>query len=145
MYILIKTLVVSLSAMVFLSNPVFESFDSTPPVYHCSTIECKIADTFGDKAQLMIAIAKAESGFQAQNKGYNCIYDGVSKSCKREDQSQAWSVDCGLLQVNVRGTVCPEYLVDIDGNIKKAHEIYLAQGLTAWSVYTSGKYKKYLD
>lgn len=108
-----------------------------------------IEKIFGDKAQIMKAIFMAESHLNVRSVGYNCHYytkDGkrYSDSCKKEDRPKAWSVDCGIAQINTKGQVCPEHLFVIENNLAIAKQKLDTQGLKAWNVYTSGKYKKYM-
>lgn len=98
------------------------------------TTQDKIRAAFGVHADTFLKIATAESGQQAGNKGYNCIYGGKSMACKPEDRAKAWSVDCGLLMINVNGTICPAELFDIDLNIKAAQGKFARQNFKAWSV-----------
>lgn len=98
------------------------------------TVEDKIKAVFGSKASTFIAISKAESGTQAGQKGYNCYYGDKSKACKPGDENKAWSVDCGLLQVNVYGRICPYEMYDIDYNLQAAKGKYDRQGFNAWTV-----------
>lgn len=120
------------------------------------TLEQHIERIFGEKAKVAMATFKAESGLKLDAKGYNCMYQktviengkakikSFSKSCKKEDRYRAWSVDCGLAQVNVRGQVCPRELLTVEGNMKQVEKIYKSQGMLAWSAYKNGSYKKYL-
>lgn len=77
-------------------------------------------------------VAKNESGWRHDAQGWNCIYDGKSQACKTQDRSQAWSVDCGLMQINVKGKVCPEELFDIKVNVSKAVAMYERRGWSPW-------------
>ena len=90
------------------------------------------------------AIAMAESGLDPQAKNWNCRYGKISKSCKKEDRANAWSVDCGIMQLNFKGLHCPSWSYDLNKNIEKAVEKYHIEGLGAWVVYKNGMYKKYL-
>lgn len=68
----------------------------------------------------MVAIAKAESGFNEKAKN---------------------SIDaCGLWQIHPYQAGC----LDAFGNAMMAIAKYQSQGLRAWSTYTNGAYKKYL-
>lgn len=96
--------------------------------------------TFGEKAPLMTAIFKAESGLNATAVGYNCSY-GI---CRRDDRVKALSVDCGVAQINSKGNRCPKVLFDIQNNISTAKEKLDNEGLKAWTVYRNGSYKIYL-
>lgn len=91
-----------------------------------------------DKIPTMTAIAMAESGGRA--KAFNPT--GLDKSY-------------GLFQVNMYGGLGParmkefglqkeEQLFDPETNVKAAKQILGSQGLGAWSVYKSGKYKDFL-
>lgn len=99
-----------------------------------TTTERKIRQAFGPHADTFLKIAMAESGQQSGNKGYNCYYGKKSMACKSKDRSKAWSVDCGLLMVNVLGTICPAEMFDIDYNIKAAQGKFERQGFAAWTV-----------
>jgi hypothetical protein len=98
---------------------------------------------FGKDARTMYAIARAESGLQAGNKNYNCRYDGKSRACKPDDRKSAWSVDCGILQINVMGTICPVELFDIEYNLNAGKGKLERQGFKAWSVYKNKSYLQY--
>lgn len=82
----------------------------------------------------MMAIMQAESSCIPDRVGDNYPIRGVL------------APSCGLFQVRTisaaRGTC--EQLKDPAFNIEKAYGIYKGQGLTAWSVYTSGKYLTFL-
>ena len=80
----------------------------------------------------MLSIVKAESEFNPNAVNYNCIYNGVSKPCKKEDRPKAWSVDCGLFQINKKLPKCPAYLFDIDINISQAMNLYFERGFQPW-------------
>lgn len=77
-------------------------------------------------------VAKNESGWRHDAQGWNCIYDGKSQACKKQDRHLAWSVDCGLLQINVKGKVCPQELFDIKVNISRAVAMYERRGWSPW-------------
>ena len=108
------------------------------------TQEQYIQEIFGAKAKIATAVLKHESGMKLDAVNYNCRYDGRSTFCKKGDKAKAWSVDCGIAQVNVKGTVCPEHLFTLEGNMKAVEKIYNEQGLNAWVSYKTGAYKKFL-
>ena len=90
-------------------------------------------DKFGaDVVSQSLLVAKHESGWRYNAQGWNCLYDGVSAPCKVQDRSNAWSVDCGIMQINVRGTVCPVELFDIKTNISKAVAMYEHRKWSPW-------------
>lgn len=103
---------------------------------------------FGDKAPEMTAIFTAESHLNPKAINWNCEYVNnqgktYSTSCKKEDRSKAWSVDCGIAQLNVHGQICPETLLNAQENIIAAKDKYDKQGLGAWVMYSNNVYKKY--
>ena len=119
------------------------------------TIEEKFKRYFPKSHVTMLAIAKAESGLNNEAKNWNCYYNKTetvvyetkvkgshSRSCKKEHRKYAWSVDCGVLQLSVKGKVCP--VEDIDTHLEKAAELSKVQGKEAWVVYNTGAYKKHL-
>ena len=118
------------------------------------TLDEHLKQIFGPKAKVAKAILKHESGLNLKEKGYNCYYyrknkDGktvrYSTSCKtKEDREKAWSVDCGIAQINVKGQVCPANLMNLDGAMKALEKKYKTEGLTAWVSYTSGAYKRFM-
>jgi hypothetical protein len=108
---------------------------------------------FSDKTEIAKAVFFHESNNKLDAINYNCIYtkydeDGkpiqYSTSCKKGDESKAWSVDCGAGQINVRAKTCPEELFTVEGTLVAIERIYKTQGLNAWVSYKTGRYKKYL-
>lgn len=92
------------------------------------SIEDKIRNKFGDKGEIFISIAKAESGMNT--KAYNV---NTNKT-----------VDIGLFQINSVHGYDVQKLFDVDYNIQCAYEIYQRQGITAWSSVNNGDYLKFL-
>lgn len=102
---------------------------------------------FGIDHEIFAKIIEFESGFNPRAMNWNCWYDkegnlkekrifptDKSVSCKtKEDRHKAWSVDCGLLQINFKGKVCPEYLFNIDVNLSQAINKYLNGGFNHWN------------
>jgi hypothetical protein len=99
-----------------------------------------IEQYFPEEKEIAKAVAMAESGLRADAMGWNCYYAGKSQSCRPEDRGQAWSVDCGLFQINVIGKTCPQELYDISTNLKEARAKYDKRNWQPWYAYTSGKY-----
>lgn len=119
------------------------------PIVATPEVEAYIDEIFGDDAEIMTAVLKHESGLRINAKNWNCHYydvDGkrVSKSCKVADRPQAWSVDCGIGQTNIKGQECPAEWMTLAGNMAEVKRRYDAQGLRAWSSYTNGGYKKFM-
>jgi hypothetical protein len=108
------------------------------------TQEQYIQEIFGAKAKIATAVLKHESGMNLTAINYNCRYNGKSTFCKRGDEHKAWSVDCGIAQVNTKGKVCPKELLTLEGNMKAVERIYEQQGLNAWVSYKNGKYKQFM-
>lgn len=84
-----------------------------------------------------ISVAKNESGWRKDAKGWNCHYldengKQYSDACKIEDRPKAWSVDCGIMQINVNGQVCPEKLLTIKHNVNKAYAMYKTRKWNPW-------------
>lgn len=128
-----------------------------------SDIEAKILEAFnGDKVAL--AVAKGESGLDPNAKGWNCYYHKTtgevltsdeaaktpknlreSKSCKEEHRKFAWSVDCGVWQINSLTKECPEHLMDAEVNIAIAKEMQSKRGWSPWVAYWNGQYKNHMN
>lgn len=115
--------------------------EADPPVI---TLEQHIQQIFGSKAKVALAVLKHESGLKLNSINYNCRYNGRSTFCKKGDEYKAWSVDCGVAQINTKGQICPKELLTLEGNMKALEKIYKEQGLNAFVSYKTGAYKKYL-
>ena len=87
-----------------------------------------IAEAFPENPEIMIAIAKAESGMNPRAVNYN----------------RNGSIDTGLFQVNSVHMYDGLSLFDPEKNIKAAREIYDKQGIQAWTSFNNGSYKKFL-
>lgn len=115
--------------------------DSQKTVYSLpveSSPEKLIKEVFGDKAEIAIAIAKAESGLNPEAVGDLHI--------TFEKDGKLMGMSCGLFQVRIlEGRPDCETLKNPKENVEYAKRIYEARGdFTAWSAYTNGAYKKYL-
>jgi len=111
-----------------------------------SDIEGMIRRAFPEDPHTAVAIAKAESRLKTDSKGWNCYYNGRSQACRVEDRESAWSVDCGVMQINVIGKECPKELFDPTHNIEVGRKKYEGRNFTflAWSAYKNQSYLKYL-
>ena len=87
-----------------------------------------IAEAFPENPEIMIAIAKAESGMNPQAVNHN----------------RNGSIDTGLFQVNSVHGYDGLSLFDPKKNIGAAREIYDKQGITAWASFNNGSYQKFL-
>lgn len=93
------------------------------------SIEEKIKNAFPDNYEIMIAIAKAESGMDPK---------------KQPNGNKDGSIDTGIFRINSCHGYDVIYLSDVDNNIKVAKEIYKKQGLDAWVAYKNNSFKKFL-
>ena len=101
------------------------------------------------QARTAAAIIQAESKFIADAKNYNCYYiddkgKQYSAQCKKGDEYKAWSVDCGMAQLNYHGKVCPSWTMDPELNIKKMKSMYDNRGWTPWVTFNKGLHLTYL-
>ena len=98
-------------------------------------LESIIKEEFGDDGELMVAIAKAESNFQSDRVG----------DLHLTFNNGTMGMSCGLFQIRVLdGRPDCESLKNPEFNIKWAKKIKESQGLTAWTVYTNGRYLEFL-
>lgn len=117
-------------------------------------IENKIKHYFPRSWRDMIPVAYAESNLNHNAQNWNCYYNkdetivystkvkgSHSTFCKKGHRAYAWSVDCGVMQLNVKGKVCPKE--SIDEHLKKAADLSKIQGKEAWVTYKEGKHLTY--
>lgn len=110
-----------------------------------------------EEVKIALAIVQHESHFVAAAQNWNCYYsdDGTvyesrvkgasSKSCLKGHRKYAWSVDCGVAQINFKGKECPAYSMETQWSLERLVQMYHDRGdWTAWVAYTSGAYRKYL-
>lgn len=122
-----------------------------------TSIKAVLQEHFAEPdAKIALAIIKHESRLSLSAKNWNCFYDSeglvheerngntVSRSCQKGHRQYAWSVDCGVMQYNVRGKDCPEFTQDREWSITKMKEMHAERGWQPWVAYTSGAYRKYL-
>jgi hypothetical protein len=93
------------------------------------TLEQKIERAFPEDYEVMLAIAKAESGLTP---------DAVN------NRNRNGSIDTGLFQINSIHGYDSEWLKDVDNNIEAAKKVYEKQGLKAWAAYNNKSYAKHL-
>lgn len=114
------------------------------------TFEQHMQQIFGVNAEIATAVLTHESSLKLDAVNYNCRYINpktgrlYSTFCKKDDYGDAWSVDCGIAQINIKGKTCPPKLLTLEENMKQVEKIYKTQGLNAWVSYKNGSYKKYL-
>lgn len=116
-------------------------------------IENETNTVFGEDAKIALAIFKTESALNPKAQNWNCHYyddDGkrYSTSCKAEDRKNAWSVDCGIAQINhitpTDNKECPAELFDPKQNIAIAKKMFDKRGFQPWVTYNMGYYKNNL-
>lgn len=83
----------------------------------------------GDTLVTMVAIAKAESGWRTVAGPPN------------DNGTRDW----GVWQINDVHNPSQAVKTTLAANAQAAREVYDKQGLTAWSVYNSGTYRRFLD
>lgn len=105
----------------------FEASDAIVEVKEL-TIEEKIAKTFPENPEIMIAVFKAESGLNpmAFHKNTN------------------GTVDLGIAQINSVHKEDDLSMFDVDKNLAAARKIYDKQGIMAWYGFSNGGYLKYM-
>lgn len=133
----------ALAVMLVCRPKILVAQDVVPVEY--KTADDYISEIFGDKAKIATAVILHESQNKLDAVNYNCIYGGKSTSCRKGDEPKAWSVDCGIGQINVRAKSCPSDLLTLEGNMEAIEKIYQTQGLNAWVSYKTGRYKKYMN
>lgn len=124
----------------------------TPTTEHSpSSVEAKILAAWEGtgNGHIAVAVAKSESGLRSTAMGWNCHYYDAqgkrySKACNPEDRPKAWSVDCGVMQINHLGKTCPSHLFDPDENIRIGRDMFNSRGFSPWVAFTNGLYLKYL-
>lgn len=88
----------------------------------------------------MTAISMAESGCNPARNNLT-----ASETHRGYDGNVVCVGSYGALQIGcVHYLKNPAGLNDLATNVAVAHSVYLKQGYKAWSVYSSGKYLKYL-
>lgn len=124
----------------------------TPTTEHSpSSVEAKILKAWEGtgNGHIAVAVAKSESGLRSTAMGWNCHYYDAqgkrySKACNPEDRPKAWSVDCGVMQINHLGKTCPSHLFNPDENIRIGRDMFKNRGFSPWVAFTKGLYLKYL-
>jgi len=69
------------------------------------------------------------------------IKGAISMACKPSHRVYAYSVDCNVLQRNVKGQVCPNQT--LDEHLKEVAELSKIQHFNAWSAYNNKSYLAY--
>jgi hypothetical protein len=80
----------------------------------------------------MIYVISRESKFNPNAMNWNCRYGDKSMGCKKGDLDKAWSVDCGVMQLNYPGKYCPGNIMDWKTNIALGYQKFKRQGMSAW-------------
>ena len=121
---------------------------STQALKATTSLDKLLTHHFGNNAKIAKAILMQESSLNPKAINYNCYYYKnqirYSTTCRRGDEIKAWSVDCGLSQLNHKGQVCPEWTFVMEKNIEKMSDMYQKRGWNCWVAYTSKSYLKYM-
>lgn len=92
-------------------------------------VEVQIRRIFGKDAKMALAISQAENG---------------TRKCDRESKpNKNGTIDIGIFQINEIHS-SKGNLYGCTDNILVALQIYKASGWSAWTVYKSGAYLRYL-
>lgn len=86
--------------------------------------------------KIMLAIAKAESNWRKDAVG------DTDLTYRKNGRVYGYSVGVFQIRVLEGREACDTF--DIATNVSCAYRVYRSQGLRAWSVYTNGKYTRYL-
>lgn len=103
-----------------------------------------VRQKWGDKADIALAIAYAESGWNKDATGYNCRYGKVVKACKVQDRHLAISTDSGIFQIAKLHGYDEKTLHDPKENVRIAYDIYLREGFNAWYSYRNKKHLEFM-
>lgn len=110
-----------------------------------------VRSVYKEEPDKAVAVFTAESGLNPLAKGWNCYYfreDGsrYSAACEIEDRENAWSVDCGVTQMNVAGKECPAEYMDAKWNIEKSYIWkYLPSGWQPWVAEKTGRWLQFMS
>lgn len=109
----------------------------------------KVKGVFTEEPEVAVAVFRAESGLRPDAQGWNCYYTNnagirYSAACAPEDRGRAWSTDCGVAQINTPGNTCPEYLLNVEENLRAAKNKYNARGWTPWVAWKIGRHLAFL-
>jgi hypothetical protein len=126
-----------------------ERIEDPAPSPTAEIIEKEINSVFGENSKIALAIFKTESALNPEAQNWNCHYykngKRYSTSCKKEDRQMAWSVDCGIAQINHitpnDSKECPVELFDYKKNIQIAKNMFDKRGFQPWVTYNEGYYK----
>lgn len=110
----------------------------------------KVKGVFSEDPETAVAVFRAESGLRANAQGWNCHYYNeqgtrYSAACLPQDRANAWSVDCGVAQINTPGNTCPEHLYDVETNLEEAYKKYVRRGWQPWVAHNQGKHLVFLE
>lgn len=102
----------------------------------CDLVRSEVSKYSDWDIDTMVAISRAESSCRLDAKGdTNITYS---------HNGRIYGYSLGVFQIRILPgrEYCDTY--DLATNVKCAHNVWKSQGLKAWSVYKSGKYKRFL-
>ena len=107
-----------------------------------SSIPALAQQYFPEDTKTAYAVIMAESGGNSKSMNWNCMYWSdklrkmASESCRTvEDRKDAWSVDCGIMQINHIGKECPQELFDAHHNLTIGKTMQNKYGWKRWSSF----------
>lgn len=112
-----------------------------PKLTGCAAVRAEVAKYGEWNVALMTAISEAESSFRGKPCDVNAQGDG-HLTYQLNGRTYGYSVSVFQVRILPGREHCD--VKDITVNAKCAHAIWQEQGYSAWSVYTSGKYRKFL-
>lgn len=107
----------------------------------CAAVRAEVAKYGEWNVALMTAISEAESSFRGKPCDVEAQGDG-HLTYQLNGRTYGYSVSVFQVRILPGREHCD--VKDIAVNVKCAHAIWQGQGYTAWSVYTSGKYRQFL-
>lgn len=105
-------------------------------LYGCDAILGEVKKYKDWNSAIMLAIARAESGCRHDATGDNHL------TFMHNGRKYGYSVSAFQVRILPGREPCASY--DIVVNTRCANNIFKSQGYKAWTVYNTGKYKKYM-
>lgn len=106
------------------------------PLTGCDAVRTEVSKYPGWDVNTMVAISQAES---------SCRYDALGDTTLKyshNGREYGYSVSAFQVRILPGREHCDTY--DLRVNVECAYRIWQGQGLSAWSMYSNGKYLKFL-